>query len=97
MQSLSPLLSEKGANLLTAQQSVSTLCSEKTILLEEYVASLDLHSKDVREYSELIRAGVNGDSLEAVKKRMQESRERTARGRQRYAAHLAEHRCDIPL
>jgi len=96
VQSLSPLLSEKGANLLTAQQSVSTLCSEKTILLEEYVASLDLHSKDVREYSELIRAGVDGESLEIVRRRMQESREQTASARKQYAAHLDEHRCDSP-
>ena len=92
-------MSEKRKGTLQAvQQSqlTGTLCSQKTNLLETYVACLDVHSKDVREYSELIRAGVDGESLEIVRRRMQESREQTASARKQYAAHLDEHRCDSP-
>ena len=77
--------------------STSTLCHEKTTLLAEYVAALNRHSRDVNEYSDTLRAGVDGDLLEMVKRRMQESREQTAKARKQYAAHLEEHRCDSPL
>ena len=77
--------------------STSILCPEKTKLLAEYLAALDLHSRDVNEYSNTLRAGVDGDLLEMVKRRMQESREQSAKARQQYAAHLKEHCCDSPL
>ena len=56
----------------------SALCPEKTKLLDEYVAALNLHSKDVREYSDTVRAQLDGNLLEMVRKRMQDSREQTA-------------------
>ena len=88
---------EKDRPLPTNPLSTSTLCPEKTELLDDYVTALNLHSKDVNEYSNTVRAGLDGELLEMVRERMQESRERTALARKRYAAHLEEHRCDLPI
>ena len=75
----------------------STLCREKTRLLGEYVACLNLHSADLNEYSKMIRERLTGDLLALIRKRMGKSRERTAAAHKRYIAHLREHRCDVPL
>jgi len=56
-----------------------------------------MHSGDVNEYSKMLRERIDGDLLELVRKRMQESRERTALNRKRYVTHLREHRCDPPI
>jgi hypothetical protein len=83
---------------MSTKNSVSTtLCSKKTDLLAEYVTALNLHSVHVNEYSNTVRAGLNGDLLEMVTKRMQESQEQTALARKRYATHLEKHQCDLPI
>ena len=75
----------------------STLCPEKTRLLGEYVAALNLHSGDVNEYSKMMRERIDGDLLEMVRQRMEQSREQTTSARKRYVIHLREHRCDNPI
>jgi hypothetical protein len=85
------------APLSTTNPVSTTLCSKKTELLAEYVAALNLHSLHVNEYSNTVRAGLDGDLIETVRSRMQESREQTALARKRYSAHLEEHRCNLPI
>ena len=82
---------------MTTKPLSSTICPKKTELLALYVAALNIHGRDVKEYSNTVRAGLDGDLLEMVRKRMQESRERTALARRRYSAHLREHGCDVPI
>jgi len=69
-------------------------CSKKLFLLKEYVASLGLHNKDVREYAEFVRTEVDGDLMALVKKRMGESLERAQEHRKRYVDHIHEHGCE---
>jgi hypothetical protein len=76
--------------------SVNTNCSTKLFLLKEYVASLSLHNKDVREYAELVKMGVDGNLMAIVKKRMDESLDCVRDHRQRYTDHLHEHGCESP-
>ena len=75
----------------------STLCPEKTRLLGEYVAALNLHSGDVNEYSAMMRERIDGDLLEIVRQRMHQSQKQVTVARKRYVAHLQEHRCDKPI
>jgi hypothetical protein len=76
---------------------LARLCPTEAGLLIEYVAALDSHLKDVDEYSDMLRVGLDGDLFEVVRRRMQESREQTAEARKRYAAHREEHGCDLPI
>ena len=69
-------------------------CSTKLFLLKEYVASLSLHNKDVREYSEFVTTGVDGDLLGLVKRRMGESLDRVRDYRKRYTDHVHGHGCE---
>jgi hypothetical protein len=73
------------------------LCFQGRKLIDEYIAILYSHAKNVRQYSNAVRALLDGDLLEMVERRVQESRERVTLARKRYIAHIREHRCDSVL
>jgi hypothetical protein len=72
------------------------VCKEGN-LIDEYIAVLNSHAKNVHQHSNALRAMLDGDLLEMVERRMQESRERMTLARKRYIAHIREHGCDSVL
>jgi hypothetical protein len=70
-------------------------CSTKLYLLKEYVASMGLHNKDVREYAEFVTTGVDGDLMAVVKRRMEESLNHVRDSRRWYTDHMNEHGCEV--
>ena len=70
-----------------------SVCPEKLDLLHEYVLRLDIHNVDVREYAAYVTSRLDGDGLEALKRRVAESKDRFRDARKNYADHLREHDC----
>ena len=70
-------------------------CPTKLYLLKEYVACLDLHNNDVREYAQITTAGLDGDLMALVKKRLEARLDRVRDSRKRYTDHVGEHGCEF--
>lgn len=76
-----------------ALKTEKALCTEKLILLDQYVSQLASQNHDVRDYAACVAAGLNGDALNPQRERLVQSKERFREARKRYTDHLHQHGC----
>lgn len=57
------------------------------------MSELEFHSRALREYDEYVIAGLGGDWLAVVKRRVEETKNAYHLARQRYTNHIHNHRC----